>query len=237
VTGAARRIGAAIAEGLHREGMNLVIHYRASADEAEALCRNLNRRRRDSAVTAQADLQAVDGLPSLIKAAGQWGGLDLLINNASSFFPTPVGSTDETAWDDLLASNLKGPFFLCQAAAPVLRERRGQIINLADIHADRPLADHAVYCAAKAGLVMLTRALARDLAPEIRVNAVAPGAILWPESGSTEKKREAVVADIPLGRTGRPADVVAAVRYLARDAGYVTGQVLPVDGGRSLAGI
>lgn len=236
VTGAARRIGAAIADRLHAAGMNLVIHYRHSADEAEALAERLNARRRESAVTAQADLLAPDGFPSLIKTAEQWGGLDLLVNNASSFYATPLGEIDEGHWDELVGSNLKGPLFLAQAAWESLRARDGQIINIVDVHGFRPMPDHPVYSIAKAGLVMLTRSLAAEMAPSVRVNGIAPGAILWPERPMDEASREAILDRVPLGRSGEPADIAAAVLFLVRDAPYVNGHVLPVDGGRDAAG-
>ncbi|MEA5445848.1 pteridine reductase [Gammaproteobacteria bacterium AB-CW1] len=233
VTGAARRIGAVIAEQLHQAGMNVVIHYRHSGQEAEALAQSLNDRRAESAVTAQADLLAPDAFPSLIKAAEQWGGLDLLVNNASSFYPTPLGETDEAQWEDLMGSNLKAPYFLAQAACEALARRQGQIINIIDIHAFRPLAGHPVYTAAKAGLAMLTRSLAGEMAPSVRVNGVAPGAILWPEQPMNADTQQQLLARVPLGRKGEPRDIAAAVLFMVRDAPYVTGQILPVDGGRS----
>ncbi|MDQ2070868.1 pteridine reductase [Natronospira bacteriovora] len=233
VTGAARRIGATIADRLHGAGMNVVIHYRHSGEEAQALSTKLNARRPDSAVTAQADLLAPDGFPSLIKTAEQWGGLDVLINNASSFYPTPMSEADENQWDDLIGSNLKGPFFLAQAAMENLRNRRGQIINIIDIHAFRPLGEHPIYCAAKAGLAMLTRSLAKELAPWVRVNGIAPGAILWPEQGMDDATRRHVLDRVPLQCTGKPEDIAAAALFLIRDAPYVNGHILPVDGGRS----
>jgi len=233
VTGAARRIGATIAETLHQAGMNLVIHYRHSAGDAQKLVATLNAQRPDSAVSAQADLLSPDGFPSLIKTAQQWGGLDLLVNNASSFYPTPMDEADEGHWDDLMGSNLKGPFFLSQAAAPALKASGGQIINIVDIHALRPMSGHPIYCAAKAGLLMLTRSLALELAPEVRVNGVSPGAILWPEQGMDEQTEAKILSRIPLGRCGEPSDIARAVLFLCRDAPYVNGHVLPVDGGRS----
>lgn len=236
VTGGARRIGAAIVEGLHGAGMNVVIHYRHSGDEAQVLADRLNTDRRESAVTAQADLMMPDGFPSLIKTTEQWGGLDLLVNNASSFYPTPLSEADEEHWDDLIGSNLKGPFFLAQAARDNLRARHGQIINIIDIHGFRPMPAHSIYSVAKAGLVMLTRSLAGELAPEVRVNGVAPGAILWPEQAMSADSQQAVLDRVPLGRRGEPSDIAAAVIFLVRDAPYVNGQILPVDGGRLAAG-
>lgn len=233
VTGAAKRLGAAIAERLHQAGMNVVIHYRSSGDAAQALAARLNAVRPDSAVTAQADLLAPEGFGSLIKTAQQWGGLDLLVNNASSFYPTPMREADEGDWDELVGSNLKGPFFLAQAAMDALRARRGQIINIADIYAYRPLAKHPIYSIAKAGLVMLTRSLAGELAPWVRVNGIAPGAILWPEQGMDADSQRQILEQIPLQCTGKPEDIAAAVLFLARDAPYVNGHILSVDGGRS----
>lgn len=234
VTGGAKRIGAAIVRRLHAEGMNVVIHYHRSQAPAQALADELERARPGTAVTAQMDLAEIDGLSSLVKAATQWGSLDLLVNNASSFRPTPVGEVTEADWDTLFASNLKAPFFLAQAAAPALRESEGSIINIVDIYARRPLHRHTVYCTAKAGLEMLTRSLARELAPAVRVNGVAPGAILWPEAPMDVSAQQKIIQRIALKRTGEPEDIAGAVVYLARDAAYVTGVVLPVDGGRSI---
>ena len=235
VTGAARRIGAAIVTRLHENGARVAIHYRGSAEEAENLASRLNSIRADSAIAIQSDLLDVDSLPLLISTVFDWGGrLDGLVNNASSFYPTPVGSIDEKQWDELVGSNLKAPLFLSQAAASHLRDSNGAIINIVDIHADRPLRDHSVYGSAKAGLAMLTRALAKDLAPDVRVNAVAPGAILWPENGMTESVQQSILDQIPLQRAGSPEDIAGCVLYLLRDATYVTGQIIPVDGGRSI---
>jgi pteridine reductase len=235
VTGAARRVGAAIVHRLHAAGARVAIHYRDSASEAGNLTAALNERRADSAQSFQADLNNHDDLTSLVNAVTAWAGrLDILINNASSFYATPLGSITEAQWDDLIGSNLKAPLFLAQAAAPQLRSAGGVIVNIVDIHAQRPLRDHAVYGAAKAGLGMLTRSLAKDLAPEVRVNGVAPGAILWPEDGITEATMQSILRQIPLGRSGEPDDIARCVLYLVRDAGYVTGQIIFVDGGRSI---
>lgn len=234
VTGAARRIGAAIVTCLHENGARVAIHYRGSADDAEKLAGALNAIRAKSAATFQADLLDTASLPRLVDAVVEWGGrLDGLVNNASSFYPTPVGSITEKHWDELVGSNLKAPTFLSQAAAEHLRTSGGAIVNIVDIHADRPLRDHVVYGSAKAGLAMLTRSLAKDLAPEIRVNGVSPGAILWPENGMTEAVQKNILEQIPLQRAGSPEDVAGCVLYLLRDATYVTGQIIPVDGGRS----
>jgi pteridine reductase len=234
VTGAAKRLGAAIARALHAEGMNLLLHYNKSEADAQALCKELNAERADSAAVAQADLANVAGLESLVKAALQWDGLDVLVNNASTFKPTPFGQTGEDDWDDLMASNLKAPFFLAQAAAVHLRKNHGSIVNLVDIHARRPLREHTVYCAAKAGLAMLTLSLARELGPEVRVNGVAPGPVLWPEQGLDAALKKSILEATALKRKGSPEDVAGAVLYLVRDAEYVTGQIIAVDGGRSI---
>lgn len=235
ITGAARRIGAAIAARLHQDGAKVAIHYRASADAAAALADDLNSKRRDSAAIFQADLIATTRLPDLVTAVIAWGGqLDILVNNASSFYPTPPGEITETQWDDLIGINLKAPLFLSQAAMNELQKSAGVIVNLVDVHASRPLKNHAVYGSAKAGLAMLTRSLAKDLAPEIRVNGVSPGAILWPEDGMTEAVKKSILKQVPLGRTGTPEDIAGCVLYLVRDANYVTGQIIAVDGGRSV---
>ena len=235
VTGAARRIGAAIVTRLHENGARVAIHYRGSAGDAKSLADNLNSARADSAAVFQADLLDINSIKPLVDAVVEWGGgLDGLVNNASSFYPTPVGSITETQWDELIGSNLKAPLFLAQAAARYLRDNNGAIVNIVDIHAERPLRDHAVYGSAKAGLAMLTRSLAKDLAPNIRVNGVSPGAILWPENGMTETVQKSILEQIPLARTGDPQDIAGCVLYLLRDATYVTGQIIPVDGGRSI---
>lgn len=235
VTGAAVRLGACIARTLHDAGANLVLHYRSSSAAAHGLAHELNVKRPKSAVTLQADLLQTKSLRALVNAAlEQWGRLDVLINNASSFYPTPLDAIDESQWDDLFGTNLKAPLFLAQAAAPHLNATDGCIVNIVDIHADRPLKGYPVYCAAKAGLVMLTKSLARELAPRVRVNAVAPGSILWPERGVDEQARRHIIEATALKRQGTPQDIAGAVLYLVRDAEYVTGHVLTVDGGRSL---
>ena len=235
VTGAARRIGAVIAAELHAAGAMVGIHYRNSESDAQALAEALNGERPESARVFPADLTATKECTALVSNFLDWSGmLDVLVNNASSFYPTPVGSITETQWEDLVGSNLKAPLFLSQAAAPALASQQGSIVNIVDIHAQRPLRDHAAYGASKAGLDMLTRALAKDLAPEVRVNGVAPGAILWPEDGMPEATRNAIVRQIPLARQGDPQDVAACVLYLVSAAPYVTGQIIAVDGGRSL---
>ena len=237
ITGSARRIGAAIARRLHAEGFDLALHYRGSADEMQSLASELDSARPGSVLTLQADLSGFDRLPELVaQAVGRFGRLDALVNNASAFQPTPVGTTTPQQWDDLFASNARAPFFLAQAAAPHLKAARGAIVNLVDIYAERPLGGHTVYCMAKAALLMATRSLALELAPEVRVNAVAPGAILWAENETSEAKQQAMLARTPLARTGTPDEIAEAVRWLLRDATYVTGQVIRVDGGRTLAG-
>lgn len=234
VTGAAKRVGAAIAERLHAEGMNVVLHFRRSDTEAAALCAALNEKRRDSATLAQTDLAEIGGFDSLVKAALQWGSLDLLVNNASLFHATPIGNVSEADWDEIIGTNLKAPFFLAQAAAPYLRRNHGSIVNIVDIYGQRPLREHTVYSVSKAGLDMLTRSLARELGPDVRVNGIAPGVILWPEQGLDGKDKKAILDRTALKRIGSPEDIAGAVVYLARDAGYVTGQIIAVDGGRSV---
>lgn len=234
VTGAAKRVGRAIACELHAAGANVMVHYRAARGDALALADELNARRPASAALVQADLLDVAALPTLVEACVErFGALDALINNASSFFATPLGRIGLDAWDDLVGSNLKAPLFLAQAAAPQLRAAHGAIVNITDIHGERPLAGYPLYCAAKAGLLGLTRALAVELAPEVRVNAVSPGPIIWPQEGFDDARRTAIVEHTLLKRTGSPQDIAGAVRFLLAEATYVTGQVLNVDGGRS----
>lgn len=235
VTGAARRIGAAIARTLHEAGMNVALHFHRSSDEAHALHRELNEKRPRSATLLQADLHDIDRFPKLINGVLEsWGRLDALINNAATFFPTPIGSISREQWDALIDSNLRAPFFLAQSAMPALAERNGCIINIADVHADRPLRNYSVYSISKAGLVMMTKSLARELGPAVRVNALAPGAILWPEDEMDSTTKQQIVDRIALKRQGEPAEVARAVLFLIRDASYTTGQIIAVDGGRSL---
>jgi pteridine reductase len=235
VTGAAKRIGASIATALHEAGANVAIHYFSSEAPANALAANLNAQRPSSAFTIGADLRNVPSLEAMVQQVlERTGRLDVLVNNASNFYPTRLGSITEEQWHDLIDSNLKAPLFLSQAALTPLREARGSIINIVDVHARRPLRDHPVYGAAKAGLAMLTRSLAKDLGPEIRVNGVAPGAILWPESGMSEELRRSIIRQTALKRAGEPEDIAAAVLFLVRDAPYVTGEIIAVDGGRSV---
>jgi pteridine reductase len=236
VTGAAKRIGAVIARTLHDAGANVAIHYHSSADAADALVAELEGRRRASAFAVNADVRKVSELQRMasdvLKRTG--GRLDVLVNNASNFYPTPLGTVTEEQWDDLVGSNLKAPLFLAQAVLPALRKARGVIVNIVDVHAQRPLRDHPVYGPAKAGLAMLTRSLAKDLGPDVRVNGVSPGAILWPDEGMSEQLRTAIIKQTALKRSGEPEDIAAAVLFLVRDAPYVTGQIIAVDGGRSV---
>jgi pteridine reductase len=235
VTGAARRLGAAIARALHAAGANVVLHYRTSADDAMALEQELNAARAASARRVECDLLEVARLPGLAKAAADaFGSLDLLVNNASTFYPTPLGDITALDWDDLIGTNLRAPLFLAQAAAPLLKETHGLIVNLADIHGIRPLRRYPVYSIAKAGLIMLTHSLARELGPAIRVNAIAPGPILWPEEGIDTALQKEIIDRTVLKRIGSPEDVARACLYFATEAPYVTGQVLAVDGGRSI---
>ncbi len=234
ITGAAHRIGAEIARALHGAGMDLVLHYRRSALAADEIRHELESERAESVALVQADLHATAALPALVEGAlSQFGRLDVLVNNASSFYPTTVGATTEAQWDDLMGTNLKAPYFLAQAAAPALRRTVGCIVNLVDIHAIRPLAGHPVYSMAKAGNAMMVCALARELGPEIRVNGVAPGAILWPEEGLSEAVRREILDRTVLKRPGSPRDIARTVLFLVRDAPYITGQVIRVDGGRT----
>ena len=236
ITGGARRVGAGIARYLHARGWRVMLHYRSSAQDALALVAELNAQRPGSAAALQLDLLDTAALPTLVSGTlAQFGQLDALINNASSFYPTPVGEFTEVAWMDLLGSNLKAPIFLAQAAVPALRESRGVIISIADIHTDRPYPLHTLYTVAKAGLVAMTRSLARELAPHIRVNAVAPGSNLWPEQDGVFNalERVRIEASIPMARTGTPDDLAQAIHYLL-EAPYMTGVILPVDGGRSI---
>ncbi len=235
VTGAAKRIGAITVRHLHARGLNVLVHYRGSRDEAEALAADLNADRPDSVRTIQADLADPNAPEVLVRAAIEhFGRIDLLINNASAFYPNAIDEATQAIWDDLMASNLRAPYFLSKAARPHLARRGGAIVNLVDIHALVPLAEHTIYCQAKAGLIMQTRAMAKDLAPSIRVNGVAPGAILWPEHEDAAEAAASTLARIPLGHQGRPEDIAGAICFLALDAPYITGQILAVDGGRTL---
>lgn len=235
ITGAARRIGARVARRWHGAGGRVAVTYRSSAADAEALVSELNAKRPDSAMAVRNNVTEVDTLPALVaQVTDRFGGLDLLMNNASTFYPTPMGEITSQAWDDLMGTNLKGPMFLAQAAAPALAEANGLIINMLDIHARRPLAHHYVYCAAKAGFSMLTQSLARGLGPQVRVNGIAPGPVLWPEGDDDESLRLKIVANTALKRMGDPDDIASLVLYLATQGHYVTGQIVAVDGGRSI---
>jgi pteridine reductase len=238
VTGAAKRIGAVIARTLHGAGANVAIHYNRSATEAEQLAAELNRRRATSAFTVGADMRDIAAVERMAAQVleGTGGRLDVLVNNASNFYPTPIGTITLEQWDDLIGSNLKAPLFLSQALVPALRAARGVFVNIVDVHSQRPLRDHPVYGPAKAGLAMLTRSLAKDLGPDVRVNGVSPGAILWPDEGQgmSDALRAAIIKQTALKRAGEPEDIAAAVLFLVRYAPYVTGQIIAVDGGRSV---
>jgi pteridine reductase len=235
ITGGARRVGSAIVQALHGAGARIAIHYRNSIDEAAALAATLEAARPGSSLLLQADLLDVAQLPGLVQQTlARFGRLDVLINNASSFYPTPVGQITLQQWDDLMGTNLKAPLFLAQAAAPALRSSQGLVLNIADIHALRPLKAHPVYSAAKAGLISLTHSLARELAPEVRVNAIAPGPVLFPEQGLSEERQADIIDRTLLRRRGSPEDIAQAALFFAAHAPYVTGQVLAVDGGRSV---
>jgi len=236
ITGAARRIGATIARRLHAAGYDLALHCRHSRSELDALIAELERERARSTLALQADLQEIDRIDALIAATiARYGRLDALINNASAFFPTPVGEATLAQWEALFGANVRAPFFLAQAAAPHLAARGGAIVNIVDIYAERPLPQHPIYSMSKAALGMMTKALARELAPAVRVNGVAPGAVLWPESGKSYADQEELIARTPLQRAGAPDDVASAVLWLLGDAPFVTGEIVRVDGGRHLS--
>lgn len=235
VTGGAQRIGAQIVRTLHAAGMKVAIHYHASAAVAERLAAELNAARPDSAMTARGDLDDTSCLPGLVAAVeARLGRLDALVNNASRFYPTPLDTATAAQWDELMGSNLRAPFFLAQAAAPLLRAAGGCIVNLVDVHARRPLEGHPIYCMAKAANAMMVMSLARELGPAVRVNGVAPGAILWPDRELSETAKREILDRTALKRTGQMEDVAKAVLFLVRDADYVTGQILAVDGGRTI---
>jgi pteridine reductase len=237
ITGAARRVGAAITRKLHAAGANIVLHYRSSGEAAEAISKELNEKRPGSVVIVEADLLDVGQLQMLPEiATSNFGSLDILVNNASTFYPTPVGDITDFDWDDLMGTNLKAPLFLSQAASAALRISNGLIVNIADIHGQQPLARHTVYSLAKAGVIMLTKSLARELGPSIRVNAIAPGPVMWPEDGMDKALQAKIVERTALKRGGSPDDVARAVLFFVTDAPYITGQILAVDGGRSAGG-
>ncbi|HEY5365121.1 MAG TPA: pteridine reductase [Casimicrobiaceae bacterium] len=237
ITGGAKRVGAAICRLLHARGARLMLHYRTSAGEARLLQAELNHLREDSVALIQADLLDLTKLASLVEqSVNRFGRLDALVNNASSFFQTTVGDITPSDWDDLIGTNVRAPLFLSQAAAPALRKTQGSIVNITDIHAERPLKNYVVYSVAKSALVGLTRSLARELAPEVRVNAVAPGPVIWPEENEfDELARQRIISHTPLRREGLPEDVAKAVHFLLADASYVTGETIHVDGGRHVA--
>jgi len=238
ITGGAKRIGAVIAKTLHSADYDLLIHYRNSAEHAEQLANELNQIRNHSCQLVAGDLDDQNAYSAIVNSAiNHYGRIDALINNASSFYPTPIDDINEAQWQDLMASNLKAPMFLSKYAVPELRKTQGNIINIIDIYAQRPLADHPIYCAAKAGLQMLTKSLARDLQGKVRVNAVSPGAILWPESNSSEStasEQNALLEKIPLNRMGKPEDIANTVKFLIDDNDYINGQIISVDGGRTV---
>lgn len=235
VTGGGKRVGAAICRRLHAAGASIALHYLSSVNEAQALQDELNMQRPDSAAVFSADLLELAALSGLIaQVITRFGRLDGLINNASSFYPTPLDGVDEAQWQDLLGTNLRAPLFLAQAAAAELRHRHGCIVNIVDIHAERPMHGHLLYSVAKAGLVALTRGLAQEMAPQVRVNAVAPGVILWPDNWEDQEQRRKIVAHTLLKREGEPDDIAKTVAFLIQDAPYITGQVISVDGGRSI---
>jgi pteridine reductase len=234
ITGAARRIGAVIARRLHADGWDVALHCRRSRAELDALIVELERARASSTLALQADLDEVDALAPLVaKTVDRFGGLDALVNNASVFYPTPIELATPAQWDALFAANARAPFFLSQAAAPHLAKRNGSIVNLVDIYADMPLAEHPIYSMSKAALASMTKALARDLAPDVRVNGISPGAILWPDAGKNDAEQRAVIERTPLKRVGSPEDIASAVSWLL-DAPFVTGEIVRVDGGRHL---
>jgi pteridine reductase len=235
ITGGAKRLGAAIGRRLHAAGADLVVHYHQSRAAADALVAELEALRPGSALAVQADLTEVERLPGLVASAvARFGRLDVLVNNASTFYPTPVGTITAAQFDDLVGTNLRAPLFLSQAAAPALADARGLIINMVDIHGRRPLRAHPVYSSAKAALVMLTKSLARELAPDVRVNGIAPGPVMWPERDLEDALKAEIIAKTALQRAGSPGDIARAAYFFAVDAPYVTGQILAVDGGRSL---
>ncbi|HGX92878.1 MAG TPA: pteridine reductase [Candidatus Tenderia sp.] len=236
ITGAAHRIGAEMARQLHQAGINIALHYRHSQQPAETLAAELNGKRPDSAILIQADLLDTPTLADVVTQASQaWQRLDILINNASTFYPTEIGAATEAHWDDLMGSNLKAPFFLAQAAAAELTRQQGCIINIIDIHSQRPMKGYPIYSAAKAGLAMLTMSLARELGPEVRVNGVAPGAILWPEHELDQQAKNDILDRTVLKRQGSAADIAKAALFLIQDADYISGQIINVDGGRTLS--
>ena len=236
ITGAARRVGAGLARELHHAGMRIVLHYRSSQSEATELAEELNNNKKDSVKLLQGDLKDYKNIPNLIdEAVSLFGNIDVLINNASSFYPTGVAEINEEIWEDLIGVNLKAPMYLTQSIAKHLKKVKGCIINIVDIHGDRPLKDYSVYCIAKAGLAMLTKSMARELAPEVRINGIAPGAIMWPEIQHYEGMHQEIISRTALKREGNPKDIAKTALFLIKDADYITGQIIVVDGGRTLS--
>lgn len=235
ITGGAKRIGACITETLHGAGMTVVIHYRSSAETAKQLQHKLLQIRPNSVLLIQADLNNLTSSASLIRDTISLAGrLDTLVNNASTFYPTPLDTASEQQWEQLINTNLKAPFFITQAAAPHLTKTQGNVINIVDIYSDRPLIDHPIYCATKAGLASLTKSFAQSLGPDVRVNGISPGAILWPESQSSEDAQNKILSEIPLETTGTPEDIAAVALFLIHGAQYINGQIINVDGGRTV---
>jgi pteridine reductase len=236
ITGAARRVGAEMVRHLHQAGMNVVLHYRSSSKDATALADSLNTQRPDSVKLLQGDLKDYQNIPNLVnQSIDLFGRLDVLINNASSFYPTDLKDVTEEIWEDLIGVNLKAPLYLTQALAAELKKNQGCIINIVDIHGDRPLKDYSVYSIAKAGLIMFTKSMARELAPEIRVNGIAPGAIMWPEEQHYEGMHQEIISRTTLKREGSPHDIADTALFLIEHANYITGQIIAVDGGRTLS--
>jgi len=235
ITGGARRIGSVIARTLHSHGFNIMLHYRSSSADANTLVSDLNAIRENSAASTQCDLMDINCIPGVVESTIEtFGRLDCLINNASTFYPTPIELLENDFWVDLIGTNLKAPAFMVKSAAKHLRESNGSIINIIDIYARTPLSDHPIYCSAKAGLEMLTKSLARDLAPQIRVNGISPGAILWPEHETHTLNQEELLKKIPMKRMGTPEDIAKTAYFLIEEASYITGQIIAVDGGRSV---
>ncbi len=236
ITGAAKRVGAVMAEWLLDAGYDLALSYRHSAAEARALAARCEAKRAQSCLLLPLDLADVASFPGFITAVvARYGRIDALVNNASAFYPTPLAQATPAQWDELFAANARAPFFLAQAAAPELARQQGCIVNLLDIYGERPLASYPIYSMSKAALAMMTLALARDLAPDVRVNGIAPGAVMWPEAGKSASEQQALIAKTPLARAGTPEDIARTALFLLRDAPYITGEIIRVDGGRSLA--
>jgi len=234
ITGAARRIGAVTANLFHSKGYRVIVHYNRSSSDADKLCRELNERRADSCLLVQCNLNEMAGLDKIADLVSSIGRLDILVNNASSFYPTPINECDENQWNDLINSNLKGPFFLSQKLATILSKNRGAIVNISDMHARQALANHSIYSIAKAGNMAMTKTLAKELGPDVRINSVAPGAILWPEHESDDRaKQDLILSKVPMGRLGTEDEIAQTIYFLAVDATYMTGQTIAVDGGSS----